>query len=154
MPYHACRGDCGTMAAIHADAFPARDAWSANVFELQLSLPGVIALLHPAGGMIVARAVADEAEILTLAVAHRARRTGVASALLRAAAGEARDKGARTLFLEVSVRNEAARTLYERLGFAVTGRRKKYYSDKSDALVLRLDLTPAAPALPDGSAIG
>lgn len=132
------------MEAIHATAFPARDAWSRDVFSLQLTMPGIVSILHLLDGVIVARVAADEAEILTLAVIPAARRAGVATALLNAAAHQVAAMGARAFFLEVSVRNDAARALYARAGFMEKGRRAHYYSDRSDALVLRLDLEPSA----------
>jgi ribosomal-protein-alanine N-acetyltransferase len=50
--------------------------------------------------------------------------------------------GARDMHLEVSETNEAARALYAGAGFAVSGRRRGYYADGSDALVLRRALGP------------
>jgi ribosomal-protein-alanine N-acetyltransferase len=132
--------DIEIMAAIHASAFPAGDAWSRDVFSLQLALPNVFGLLHESGGLILVRVAADEAEILTLAVTPAIRRAGTGSALLREAAILATGMGVRTVFLEVSVLNIAARGLYEGAGFVLAGRRPHYYSDMSDALVLRLDI--------------
>jgi len=48
--------------------------------------------------------------------------------------------GASAIFLEVSTGNRAALALYARAGFTPIGRRPGYYSDRSDALVLRLDV--------------
>ncbi|PPQ29185.1 GNAT family N-acetyltransferase [Rhodopila globiformis] len=127
------------MAAIHAAAFPAHDAWSQAVFGQQLELPGVFGLLHASGGLILVRVAADEGEILTLGVTPEARRGGVATALLRKSAMIAAGMGATAVFLEVSVANSVALALYTRIGFATVGRRRDYYSDRSDALVLRLD---------------
>ncbi len=141
--YPAKADDCEAMEAIHASAFSKADAWSRDVFALQMSMPGVFVRLHSAGGLIVTRVAADEAEILTLAVMPEARRQGTATKLLRRAIREVTARGARALFLEVSVANTAARSLYARAGFQEAGRRAKYYSDSTDALVLRLDL-PAA----------
>ncbi|MET9316689.1 GNAT family N-acetyltransferase [Kribbella sp. NPDC003505] len=56
-----------------------------------------------------------------LAVAHDARRLGVASALLEAAAAEGRLRGARKISLHVHSTNAAARRLYERHGYVVEG---------------------------------
>jgi GNAT superfamily N-acetyltransferase len=83
MPYRATPADCHVMAAIHASAFATPDAWSGDVFGLQLALPNVFGLLHPSGGMVLVRVAADEAEILTLAVSPSVRRGGIAAALLR-----------------------------------------------------------------------
>jgi ribosomal-protein-alanine N-acetyltransferase len=132
------------MAAIHATAFPAPDAWRADIFSQQLAFPGVFGLLHPSGGMILARVAADEAEILTLAVAPEARGSGIAAALLQQAGTIAASMGAAAVFLEVAVTNAAARAAYDRAGFQLVGRRRAYYADASDALVLRLTLRDAA----------
>jgi [ribosomal protein S18]-alanine N-acetyltransferase len=128
------------LAAVHASAFPPRERWGIDAISLQLALPGVFGFLHPHGGMLLARVTADEAEILTLAVEPRARRQGVARALLTNALAEARGRGARAMLLEVSVSNAAARALYDRAGFVEVGRRLCYYADGSDAMILRADL--------------
>ncbi|HEY0182732.1 MAG TPA: GNAT family N-acetyltransferase [Rhodopila sp.] len=97
--YRATSADSEAMAAIHASAFAAQDTWSRDVFSLQLALPNVFGLLCPSGGMILSRVAADEAEILTLAVAPGARRGGLGTALLRAASAEAAAMGATAMFL-------------------------------------------------------
>jgi ribosomal-protein-alanine N-acetyltransferase len=132
--------DIDVMAAVHASAFPPADSWSRDVFSLQLALPNVFGLLHPSGGLILIRVAADEAEILTLAVSPDVRRGGIGATLLREATTVAAAMGIRTVFLEVSVANDAAHRLYTRAGFIQAGRRRHYYPDRSDALVLRLDL--------------
>jgi ribosomal-protein-alanine N-acetyltransferase len=138
--YRATPADADVMAAIHASAFPPADTWSRDVFGLQLVLPNVFGLLHASGGLILLRVAADEAEILTLAVSPDVRRTGIGAALLREATILAGKMGARAVFLEVSVANCSAHRLYIRAKFVEAGRRPHYYSDRSDALVLRLDL--------------
>ena len=126
------------FAAIHAAAFPPRAAWSEDAIALQLALPGVFGLFDTRGGMLLGRAIADQAEILTLAVAPRARRLGIATALLRAATAEVARRGATALFLEVAEGNVAALALYRHAGFVQIDRRRHYYADGADALVLRL----------------
>jgi ribosomal-protein-alanine N-acetyltransferase len=124
------------MASIHGTAFLPDEAWSTAIFAGHLSLPGTFGFVHDAGGVVLARAAADEAEILTIAVAPEARRRGAARALLRAAIAAAAARGAMTLFLEVSAANAVARALYESEGFAQVGKRRGYYEDGTDALVL------------------
>jgi ribosomal-protein-alanine N-acetyltransferase len=136
----AARSDSDVLAAIHGSAFAAADAWSRDVFDLQLALPNVFALLHETGGLILVRIAADEAEILTLAVIPSERSRGIGYFLLMRATEMVTSLGVRSLFLEVSVSNINARALYTKAGFQVAGRRPHYYSDQSDALVLRLDL--------------
>ncbi len=141
-PYHA-----EAMAVLHAQAFPPAERWDAAAMRAQLGSPGVFGLLEPAGGMVLARVAADEAEILTLGVAPDARRQGIARGLLRAAGEHAAAKGAAALFLEVSAANLPAQALYAAAGFTEVGRRRRYYADGSDALVLRCLLSPGAAAV-------
>ncbi len=136
--------DSHRLAAIHALAFPLAEAWSRDVFSLQLDLPNVIGLIVDDSAFILLRVADREAEILTLAVVPSARRQGVAAGMLKEAIQRLGQAGAVVVFLEVSVKNTAALALYAANGFKQVGRRSRYYSDGSDALVLRLDLK--APA--------
>jgi [ribosomal protein S18]-alanine N-acetyltransferase len=128
------------MAEIHAAAFPPAEAWSRDVMLLQLELPTTIGLIHPLGGMVLARVAADEAEILTIAVHPVSQRLGIGGALLRAAKRASAAAGAVTMFLEVAVTNAAARSVYAAHGFTNAGRRPGYYAGGIDALVLRAGL--------------
>ena len=128
------------LAAIHAASFPPAEQWGADAMALQLGLPGAFGLYHLGGGMVLARAVADEAEILTIAVMPERRRGGLGAGLLRAAMAGAAARGAHGMFLEVAVTNLAARGLYERHGFVKVGERPRYYPGGGDALVLRAAL--------------
>ena len=135
------------LAALHEEAFPPAERWGAQAIGLLLDLPGHFALLATEGdepaGFAMGRAVADQAEVLTLAVRPAARRAGTGRALMLALAAEAARRGATELFLEVAEANVAARGLYGALGATRAGRRRAYYPDGGDALVLRLALTPA-----------
>jgi ribosomal-protein-alanine N-acetyltransferase len=135
---------CFVLAAIHAAAFPGGEAWGVAMLAAQLGQPGVFGLLDEAGGMILVRVAADEAEILTLAVAPEARRAGLGRALLDAACAAARQGGATRLFLEVAATNAAARGLYGAAGFRQIGLRRRYYADGTDALMMSLALTSGA----------
>jgi [ribosomal protein S18]-alanine N-acetyltransferase len=140
-PVHAT-----ALAALHASAFAAEEAWGESAFARQLELPGVFGFIHPDAGLVLARVAADEAEILTLGVASSARRRGVGMALLRAALRDAAARGAETAFLEVSAGNAAARRLYAAAGFRPVGRRPSYYAGGADALVFAVRLSHAAAA--------
>lgn len=92
-------------------------------------------------GFVVARRMADEVEILNLAVERTHRRRGVASQLLDTALEFARACGAGRAFLEVRESNAGAITFYRRRGFVPTARRPRYYSDPiEDALVFSCKL--------------
>jgi len=124
------------LARLHALAFAPPEAWGPDAVRLMLSMPGAFGCWAPGAGFLLARAVAEEAEVLTLAVAPPARRRGIGAALVGCAMAEAAARGAAVLFLEVSAENSAARSLYAGLGFAEVGRRRRYYPDGTDALVL------------------
>lgn len=135
-----------SLAEIHAAAFSA--PWDAKAFETLLDQTGVFAIAEPEG-LILLRVVADEAEILTLAVRPSARQGGLGTRLVRDGATEAAGRGARRLFLEVADDNVAALALYTRAGFAEAGRRPGYYArrdgDRQDALILALNLPVTLP---------
>jgi len=127
------------LAAIHADAFRFGDNWSCDVFSLQIALPNIIALSDGGDGLVLVRVAGDESEILTLAVRNTARRRGLGTELLKEAIVHAAAAGAHVMFLEVSIKNTAAQGLYAQLGFRRVGLRRRYYSDGTDAVVMRLD---------------
>jgi ribosomal-protein-alanine N-acetyltransferase len=131
------------MAAIHATCFPTGEAWDATVMAAELGQPGVFGFIDEEGGLILARTAADEAEILTLAVAPLARRRGIGRALVEAAAAHACAMGADRFCLEVSTTNQAAQALYRAAGFVPVGRRLRYYPDGADALILSRGLVPS-----------
>jgi ribosomal-protein-alanine N-acetyltransferase len=132
------------LAEIHAAAFPPDERWGAEAMALEITQPGAFGLIDSAGALLLGRVAADEAEILTFAVAPFLQRQGRATALLAAAVAHVRAAGARALFLEVSTCNTAARAFYARAGFTEVGRRRRYYPNGADALLLRLDVTAAA----------
>jgi [ribosomal protein S18]-alanine N-acetyltransferase len=86
----------------------------------------------------------DELWLLNLAVAPARRRHGYGRILVAEGGALARARGCTTLWLEVRASNEGARVLYEKLGFAVVGRRPGYYppltdgAPREDALQMRL----------------
>jgi ribosomal-protein-alanine N-acetyltransferase len=135
--------DAAALAALHATAFPPAEAWGPDAMGLMLGMPGAFGLWRPGSGLVLARAVAGEAEILTLAVAPAARRQGLGAMLLAGAMQGAVLREAGEMFLEVAAGNAAALALYRSAGFAEVGRRRRYYADGSDALVLRRALSPS-----------
>jgi ribosomal-protein-alanine acetyltransferase len=88
-------------------------------------------------GVIAARRVADQGEIVNLAVAPACRRQGLGRRLVEHAMARMEHEGARAIFLEVRESNAGARESYARMGFREAGRRRHYYRDPlEDALVL------------------
>ncbi|WP_265633997.1 GNAT family N-acetyltransferase [Acidiphilium sp. PA] len=127
------------LAGVHRACFgPA--AWSAASIAALFTTGLVFGYALEPGGMVLARAVADEAEILTIGVVPAARRQGLARRLLGLAAAEAGRRGAATLFLEVAADNEPALCLYRAFGFADCAIRRDYYGRGRDALLLKRPL--------------
>jgi ribosomal-protein-alanine N-acetyltransferase len=138
--------DAAALAALHASSFGR--GWSAEEFERLLVEPSVLADRAMAGrrlaGFVLSRIAADQAEILSIAVADPFRRRGLAGKLLDVHLRGLSAAGVRLLFLEVDARNLAAQRLYARYGFVEVGRRNSYYAEAGRAagaaLVLRRDL--------------
>jgi ribosomal-protein-alanine N-acetyltransferase len=129
--------DVVAVAALAAEALT--EAWSEGGFARTLDADGVVFLVArasaaaPLAGFLLAQRVLDELHVLSLAVAPAWRRTGVASALLDAAAGEPPPP---RVLLEVRRSNASARAFYAALHFEEVGERKRYYPDGEDALLL------------------
>ncbi|HEY6918015.1 MAG TPA: GNAT family N-acetyltransferase [Tabrizicola sp.] len=137
------------LAALHARCFRAPPPWSAADFAGFLGDPLAFLLVEGDAGFLLGRAVAGEAELLTLAVAPEARRLGLGRKLVSRFLYQAQLRGAGRAFLEVKADNAAAVALYESAGFTPAGRRRGYYLDpdgsRTDALVLARELA-AAPS--------
>lgn len=129
------------LAALHAAAFDGPARWSAAAFASALDDARCFLLTEGGGwdGFGLGREVAGEAELMTLLVVPGRRRRGLGRGLLAAFEAAARERGAGHAFLEVSVRNEAARALYAAAGWRTLGRRVGYY-EGVDALTYGKDL--------------
>ncbi|MGO9006919.1 MAG: GNAT family N-acetyltransferase [Beijerinckiaceae bacterium] len=137
--------DC---ARIHAQCF-AR-GWQSTEFaslltDRQVLADGAIdARMRQMSGFVLSRKAADEAEILTIAVAPPSRRKGIGSNLLSTHLGRLAAAGANTLFLEVDAENQAALALYAGFAFRRVGERKTYYprpgGADATAFIMRRDL--------------
>lgn len=74
------------------------------------------------------------ARLYSVAISDRARGQGIAQQLLALSEQQALERGALFYRLEVNPANQAAISLYQKLGFKVFGQLKDYYQDGSDAL--------------------
>jgi ribosomal-protein-alanine N-acetyltransferase len=95
---------------------------------------------HPVAGFCAFWLVFDEIHINNVAVRPQFRGRGIGTTLMHHVLAEGRELGARRATLEVRASNEAARRLYERLGFYVAATRRNYYTNPvEDALILWRD---------------
>jgi [ribosomal protein S18]-alanine N-acetyltransferase len=140
-------GDLGEVMQIERMSF--RAPWSLNMFLQDLSFPiaRCLAARVPGdaakqlAGYIICWFVADEVHVTNIAVRKDLRKRGVATRLVEEALSLARNERMQYCTLEVRKSNDAARVLYQRLGFEARGIRPKYYSDNNeDALIMWLDL--------------
>ncbi|MBZ8118239.1 GNAT family N-acetyltransferase [Roseovarius sp. LXJ103] len=131
-------------ARLHGLAFAGQGrGWRAAEFADLFTQRGVVCI-GAAEGFALTRVIADEAELLTIAVDSGARRQGHARALLGRVEAAAADQGAARMFLEVAEDNAAARGLYAAVGYAETGRRIGYYergAGRVDAVLMVKDLS-------------
>jgi [ribosomal protein S18]-alanine N-acetyltransferase len=139
--------DASALAKILDNAAEAAQ-WPLESYERMTHLPGALALVCETGigvtGFLIARQVADEAEVLNIAVLAESRRKGQASALLTAALDQFRNSGVLRVFLEVRESNQPAITFYSKQGFISSGRRKAYYRNPvEDALCMELKFPTA-----------
>jgi ribosomal-protein-alanine N-acetyltransferase len=138
--------DAAALSGVHAKSF--QRGWSEAEFERLLLDRSVMvdraAFGRELAGFIMSRRAADEAEILSVAVATARRGRGLAGRLLALHLRKLAGFGVRRVFLEVDEDNVAARRLYRRAGFREIGRRAGYYrqgpASHASALVLRRDL--------------
>jgi ribosomal-protein-alanine N-acetyltransferase len=143
----ASQRDAVTFAQIHGASF--HRGWGEGEFEQMLrernTLVHRLRMGRKVIGFAVSRMAADEAELLSIAVAETHRGRGLSNALLLTHLGHLAGQGVRTVFLEVEENNQPARRLYERTGFAVVGRRERYYQQSGgeplNALLMRRDLS-------------
>ena len=130
--------DAPAVAAL--EALAAHSPWRADALAETLALDTTLAWWIPDAGYVVGSAAAGEGELILLGVAPAARRQGLATTLLAALDADWRSRGVDAAFLEVRADNATAQSLYARLGWRAAGRRKGYYTDGTDALLLRRDL--------------
>jgi [ribosomal protein S18]-alanine N-acetyltransferase len=139
--------DAPRLARLHGASF--HRGWGELEFEDMLSQRNMLVhrlrLSSKFIGFAVSRIAADEAEILSVAIAPAQRGRGLSQQLLLTHLGHLAGRGVRTVFLEVEENNQPARRLYDRAGFSVVGRRESYYQvaggAQLNALVMRRDLS-------------
>src|SRR3984893_8111129 len=139
--------DAPALAQLHGASF--HRGWGEGEFETMLTERNTLVHRLRLGrkiiGFAVSRMAADEAEILSIAVATSQRGRGLSRNLLLTHLGHLAGHGVRTVFLEGEENNRPARKLYERAGFTVAGRRERYYRQASgeqlNALLMRRDLS-------------
>ncbi|HVQ55049.1 MAG TPA: ribosomal protein S18-alanine N-acetyltransferase [Thermoanaerobaculia bacterium] len=139
--------DLDEVARIESESFPI--PWKREFFASELVEPHryirVLARddggIPRIGGYLFAVALYEEFHINKIATDLRLRKQGHGRALLEDALARARSAGSTAITLEVRVSNTAAREFYKSYAFTEAYRRRAYYQDGEDALVLVLPLS-------------
>jgi ribosomal-protein-alanine N-acetyltransferase len=134
-------------------------AWSEPMIAGELHAPGrwyVVADLvedeaaaaGPGAGLVGYAGLwfdGDVTQVMTIGVAPAVQRQGIGATLLSALVERSRELEASAVLLEVRVDNDPAIALYERFGFEILSRRRRYYQPEDvDAWTMRLDLAGTA----------
>ncbi len=133
---------------------PGAAPWSRADYKSLLSAEGTICLMAEEEGgdsigFVLARRMADEMEILNLAVRPAQQRRGLGRRLVAEALSRGRARGARQCWLEVRASNQAALEFYRAAGFQERTRHRDYYREpEEDAVVYAQRLTAAADPPP------
>jgi|DewCreStandDraft_5_1066085.scaffolds.fasta_scaffold00057_9 ribosomal-protein-alanine N-acetyltransferase len=131
--------DAAAAAAIERASF--ERGWTPAAFRRELTQNRVARYaVAVVGGDVAAFAglwvVLDEGHVVTVAVAPHLRRRGLGRLMVHALTAIALGHELDSLTLECRPSNEAARALYRKYGFYEVGRRKRYYADGEDALIM------------------
>jgi ribosomal-protein-alanine N-acetyltransferase len=146
----ASRYDVRPLTASHLDecwrldqlCFVDGEAYSRETFEYLLTSPDSVSYraVTPDGTMVgfIVGIVEPDAtgHITTLGVAPEHRRRGIADRMLRKVEDGFRRRNVRIARLEVRSVNTGAQDLYLKLGFNVTQRLPRYYSNGGDGLLM------------------
>lgn len=135
--------DAPALAALETLLF-GPDSWSESAVRDELTGPGRHSVVAVSGADVVGYAVTlrahDVADLQRIAVRPDHQRRGLAHRMLEDVLAAARQEGADRVLLEVSADNAAALGFYTREGFVEIDRRRRYYRDGSDAVVMRRSL--------------
>jgi ribosomal-protein-alanine N-acetyltransferase len=131
--------DLGQVMLIEQASYPA--PWSRQHFlnEIEASYAFPLSAFDSDGrliGFICPMLILDEGHILNVAVSPEYRGMGVGRLLVERVIEDCRRSSASFVSLEVRVSNHAALRLYHDLGFKETGRRKRYYENGEDAIMM------------------
>ncbi|HLZ92857.1 MAG TPA: GNAT family N-acetyltransferase [Candidatus Acidoferrum sp.] len=140
--------DFSTLFRLDQACFPAGISYSRTTLRYFLSLRSADCLVAMADAHIAGFILTEEnpplAHVITLDVAEKSRRQGIASALLAESERNLALRGVRTVLLETATDNDAGVAFWQRRGYVVAATLKRYYLGRLDAYEMRkIMLAPA-----------
>ena len=130
--------DAEGVAAVERESFPTpwsrEDFWreASNGFACYIVALDDMEIIGFAGCWISF----EEAQVTNIALTSAQRGRGLGKVLMAKLMRAAAERGAERMTLEVRPSNTSALRLYEGLGFAAIGVRKKYYQDNDEDAIL------------------
>jgi len=119
---------------LYQNIFPSKNISKANVQSIFNTEPAEVWVCDDAAFLYFWR-VPDGFEVIDLGVHPDFRRHGLGEELMQQLLNKAQNENAK-VFLEVAEQNLAALALYQKMGFEFLQKRKNYYGQQQDALVL------------------
>lgn len=144
--------DFSALHRLDQSCFPPGIAYSKTTLRYFLGLPSADCLVaiedaHIAG-FILTEENAPLAHIITLDVAEKFRRQGVASALLAESEKNLARRGVRHVLLETATTNDAAVAFWQKHGYRIEATLKRYYLGRLDAYEMRKILSAGVTTRP------
>ena len=133
--------DINTIADIENRSI--KDPWSSDSYRNHINNNGTILIAqidNRPTAFLSGKIILDEAEIYRVAVLEKFRQRNIATLLILEFEKIAIKLGAKTVFLEVREGNSSAIALYHKSGFNSNGKRKNYYKDGEDCIIMRKSL--------------
>ncbi len=140
------RADFRALCRIDRDCFPPGIAYPPQDLAYWMRMPGAFVIVaedderSAVAGFLLAQATRkNQGHIVTIDVLEEYRAAGVGTALLDRAHQRLKERGVDSVWLEVSVENQAAIRFYQKHGYRQLRRIPRYYLDRIDAWVMRRD---------------
>ena len=120
------------------------DFWNENLLKSVIENPNSKCIMAKSNDEIVGFAciwkAVDDIHVTNIVVKKIYRNQGIGSLLLKELIEISNKENVVSITLEVNASNLPAQNLYEKYGFKVLGRRKKYYNGIEDAIIMTKNL--------------
>ena len=116
------------------------DFWRKNTLQSLMNEARYVVLIIEDFGYLIGWSAAGVAEIERIGVTPARRGCGWGARLVNEAVTAFANRNAREVWLEVRQSNAAARALYAKCEFEESGRRRAYYDDGEDAILMRREI--------------